>query len=197
MEKRIIWRRWRDPMAPLVKRDGAEPDDDHEEVFAAASRDDVLDGEPAELRPRERRGSFGPGIVGPFGVIPLHEENLPSKLFEFWMGHCNFDLTEKVVDEIKRVPGVETLDVGTRYRFRLGVGKAFAGRQVRDAVSDAACGRSALAALKALMGATHPFWSVYVMPGGRLEAAAGETAEEAAGKGRRFEKAANEVFRSW
>jgi hypothetical protein len=41
------------------------------------------------------------------------------------MGHTNFDITRRVAETIEITEGVETLDIYTRYRFRISVGKAF------------------------------------------------------------------------
>jgi hypothetical protein len=41
------------------------------------------------------------------------------------MGHTNFDISKKIAQMIERTDGVETLDIFTRYRFRVSIGKAF------------------------------------------------------------------------
>jgi hypothetical protein len=41
------------------------------------------------------------------------------------MGHTNFDISKKIAQIIERTDGVETLDIFTRYRFRVSIGKAF------------------------------------------------------------------------
>jgi hypothetical protein len=59
------------------------------------------------------------------GIIPMNENTMSGKIFNFWMGHTNFNITKKIADIIEQTDGVETLDIFTRYRFRIGVGKAF------------------------------------------------------------------------
>ena len=61
----------------------------------------------------------------PMGIIPITEYSTPSKVFNFWMAHTNFDITPKINSLIEKSEGVETLDVFTRYRLRIGIGKAF------------------------------------------------------------------------
>jgi len=61
----------------------------------------------------------------PMGMIPLNEQTLSSKIFNFWTGHTNFNITADIHNIIEQTEGVETLDVFTRYRLRVGVGKAF------------------------------------------------------------------------
>lgn len=65
------------------------------------------------------------------GVIPFYEHSLPSKIFKFWVGHTNFNISPKIAKVIEDTPGVETLDIFTRYRFRIGVGKIFDSKEVR------------------------------------------------------------------
>lgn len=52
--------------------------------------------------------------------------------YECWVGHCNFDVTPKIVSELNfKVPGVEYLEILGRYRFLVGIGKAFEFTDVR------------------------------------------------------------------
>jgi len=53
--------------------------------------------------------------------------------YECWVGHCNFDITQPIVSELNlNVPGVEYLKPLTRYRFLVGIGKAFEFSKVRS-----------------------------------------------------------------
>lgn len=64
-------------------------------------------------------------IASPLGLIPYNEYTASSKIFNFWLGHCNFDITPTIKDVIEKTDGVEILDIFTRYRFRIAVGKCF------------------------------------------------------------------------
>ena len=65
-------------------------------------------------------------------------EKIPSgKIFNFWVGHTNFDITRNIQQVISSVTGVEILDVFTRYRFRIAVAKAFKDRNVMNDISKA------------------------------------------------------------
>ena len=59
------------------------------------------------------------------GIIPITENTASNKIFNFWLGHTNFDITKDIALLIEETTGVETLDIFTRYRFRISVGKAF------------------------------------------------------------------------
>lgn len=56
------------------------------------------------------------------GIIP----NRQSKMsYRFYIGYTNFDLCYKHLNMLNEVPGVETLDFISRYRFRVGIGTLF------------------------------------------------------------------------
>lgn len=88
----------------------------------------VLDTDDAHLPPAPLRF-----ISTSMGPIPVTEYTQPSKVFNFWVGHTNFTITEEIFDILDEVEGVEILDVFTRYRFRVGVGKMYVdGNVLRD-----------------------------------------------------------------
>lgn len=67
--------------------------------------------------------------------FPVTQELLSSiKLstnFNCWVGHTNFNITKDVEQRLNNVEGVELCKVLTRYRFLIGVGKAFEFPEVR------------------------------------------------------------------
>jgi hypothetical protein len=74
-------------------------------------------------------------VMTPMGIVPVTEYSQPSKVFNFWTGHTNFDITNAVVKIIEKTRGVETLSIFTRYRCRVGVGKAFNDRDVLNSIA--------------------------------------------------------------
>lgn len=76
------------------------------------------------------------GVMTPYGMLPLTDDTLASRKFKFWVGHSNFRLTEDYYSIIGPTEGVETLDILTPYRFRIGVGKMFIDRTVMSRVRD-------------------------------------------------------------
>ena len=56
----------------------------------------------------------------PFGLLTMTDGASACKHFDFWILHTNFDITPIVARAIELVSGVETLDVLTRYRVRIG-----------------------------------------------------------------------------
>jgi len=57
------------------------------------------------------------------------ELRLPMKFYEdefdLWYLHTNFEIKLQDVENIEQVPGVESLDIYSRYRLRIGFGKLF------------------------------------------------------------------------
>ena len=115
MKRTIAWDKWQDPSEEEVKEDfnSEEWEDDNNPDMA-----NIISKIP-EL------------VSTPMGVFRLHDKMNPSKQFDCWVGHTNFDITPEIGEEIERVPGVEVLVFLTRYRFFLGVGKLFQFRDVR------------------------------------------------------------------
>ena len=119
----IVWEKWRDPLGY----------DDIEEKFLGKnnshhntndSDDDEEDSENDEenVIVKSIKDQF---VLTPLGLIPLTENTVSSKIFNFWTGHTTFPISKKISSIIENIDGVETLDVFTRYRFRISVGKAF------------------------------------------------------------------------
>ena len=64
-------------------------------------------------------------IMTPMGMIPAPEHSDPQKVFDLWTAHTNFDITANILNLVENTAGVETVDVYTRYRMRVGIGKMF------------------------------------------------------------------------
>lgn len=109
----IVWEKWVDPLDFDDTDDqvGAEP----EFIDEDADRSSAPKFEIKKIR----------AIATPMGIIPIGNQVSDSNLFNFWVGHSNFNITAKVAEIIEQSEGVESLDIFTRYRFRISVGKAF------------------------------------------------------------------------
>lgn len=117
---KIIWEKWRDPFGydldediidpPVPLRSNSNEDDEDD-------RDDDLLKNAKDVRCKI--------VMTPFGMIPYTENTASGKIFNFWTGHSNFSITQNISNMIEDTDGVETLDVFTRYRFRISIGKAF------------------------------------------------------------------------
>jgi hypothetical protein len=209
MANNIIWRKWQDPLAPLVNGKPAktyEQEEDEESPDYQKARHSF--GEDKAPRITKGKGFVGPAILGPHGIVPLHESNIPSALFNFWMGDTDFDLTKQVAKTISATPGVETLDIITRYRFRVGIGRSFAEQRVKGliekvlnpnppVVAIAALAKDPRANIKKMLAKKFSHWAIFVMPNGRVEVAGGSSAEEVNEKGKAYQAEAQETILSW
>lgn len=128
---KIVWQKWVDPFG----RDSI--DTEYETPNESNFLDDSL------LDPEEDKDKKHPEFVKesiqvmatPMGIIPINEHTASSKIFNFWVGHTNFDISKKISDIIEQTPGVETLDIFTRYRFRVAIGKVFDDGQVMRSIN--------------------------------------------------------------
>ena len=50
----------------------------------------------------------------------------------FWGGNTNFNISPMVSNIIEKTEGVEILSIYARYRFRIGIGRLFDSKQVRE-----------------------------------------------------------------
>lgn len=115
-ENIIVWEKWKDPFGDTNEDDF--PDDGIGDFFDEESDDMTILSEKS--MPKQVKV-----ISTPMGIIPLNEHTASGKIFNFWTGHTNFNITKGVFTILDNAEGVETLDIFTRYRFRVGIGKAF------------------------------------------------------------------------
>lgn len=135
-ERKILWLEWRDPLKPLATacRPLVEEGEDPLEVAEAReSWGNVLRTGFVE-DPISPTGDVGVGIITQMGIFPLHESNIPSKIFRFWTAHTNFVIGERELRAIKYAPGVEAVDVISPYRARVAIGLAFNEAEVKEGI---------------------------------------------------------------
>ena len=129
MNNKIIWEKWIDPYLP-ENVESQWPD--YEE--SQHRQEDVEDAEDNHNEPEIKRHLMY-AISSPMGIIPYNEYSAPSKVFNFWVGHTNFNITQPVANIIESTEGIEILDIFTRYRFRIAIGKNFKDRNVMNTVN--------------------------------------------------------------
>ena len=118
----IIWQKWIDPF--FGNDDDATDNDWSEPNYSDI--DSQLENEEDEEKEHNSSNKKPIKVIAtPMGIIPMNEHTASGKIFNFWIGHTNFDITQKVLSIIESTDGVESLDIFTRYRFRIAVGKAF------------------------------------------------------------------------
>ena len=121
-----MWQKWIDPFAQdddeiaeeFDPYTGSYTNEDEDEDENIGDKDIKNFLSNKQLKPIK-------AIATPMGIIPVNDNTASGKLFNFWVGHTNFDISKKIANIIEKTDGVETLDIFTRYRFRIAVGKAF------------------------------------------------------------------------
>ncbi len=126
----IIWQKWADPFGEDDKIDISddllESRSSYSDILEEDDRTDMVNlQKPIKV------------ISTPMGIIPINDDTASGKIFNFWLGHTNFDITPKIANEIERTEGVETLNIFTRYRFRIAIGKAFTDSAVMNDIQSA------------------------------------------------------------
>lgn len=124
-QAQIVWEKWIDPFGEDIEetRWNNYDDEDSDDI---STQQELFKNKSKSVRV----------ISSPMGLIPYNEYTSSAKIFNFWVGHTNFNLSKEIVNLIETCDGVEILDVFTRYRFRLGVGKCFNDSDVMQKIQD-------------------------------------------------------------
>jgi hypothetical protein len=126
----IKWQKWIDPFG-LEHEDAKWTDYDNkiETIESIKTKiktpDEHYDLEENPYEEKQTTNNPIKVIASPMGLIPYNEHTASSKIFNFWVGHTNFSISKAIVSIIENSDGVEILDIFTRYRFRIAIGKCF------------------------------------------------------------------------
>jgi hypothetical protein len=116
----IVWEKWVDPFHEVSSMEEEELE------TIETDEDQILP--PNHMMPMK-------AIITPIGLMPIDSLST-SEIFNFWIGHSNFSITKDIASIIEQSDGVEVLDIITRYRFRVGIGKIFTDRDVMKKIND-------------------------------------------------------------
>ena len=125
---KIIWEKWTDPFG-----------DNLDETKWNHYDDEEMDEETEIFDNEMLRSKFTKPvkvIASPMGLIPYNEYTASGKIFNFWVGHTNFNISKNISDIIEKCEGVELLDIFTRYRFRIGIGKCFIDHEIMSTINE-------------------------------------------------------------
>ena len=124
----ITFEKWIDPLDPKSKITDRNKYFDGQEVEFM----DIMQKEKEkEKREKDEDEEESPELkgskvfMGPHGIIPINFHNIPSKQYNFWVYHTNFNVSEKVLLLMNKIEGVEVLKLWTRYRGWIGIGRLF------------------------------------------------------------------------
>ena len=124
IERTIVWEKWKDPY------------DEKDEWFPKNDNEKIKEEEFSE----EEEITFEqiPQIfMANMGMVPADRPPSIGKIFNFWTGHTSFSISAPIAAKIEDIEGVEILDIYTRYRFRVGIGKLFKDRDVMNNIQRA------------------------------------------------------------
>lgn len=108
-----------------------------ENVYDSYEEDEIFEDQEIEEEEEEYQENKQQPILflNPYDYDGTPEIDV-TKLFNFWLCHCNFDIDHNCSDIIESCEGVETLEIITRYRFRISIGKVFTDREVMSNINE-------------------------------------------------------------
>jgi len=131
----IVWEKWIDPFGNDI--DETLWTDYNNDTEMGVLMDSQEPDEETRERPLIKNISKSIKVIAsPLGLIPYNEHTASSKIFNFWIGHSNFNISEFIKNTIENIDGVEILDIFTRYRFRIAVGKCFNDSETMKLIND-------------------------------------------------------------
>jgi hypothetical protein len=132
----IVWEKWIDPFGQELddakwtdyenKIDNSLNEIEYEDDYEDVDEEHQVFGSDKEIKV----------IATPMGLIPYNELTAPGKIFNFWVAHTNFNISPPVSKIIEETEGVEILDIFTRYRFRVSIGKCFNASETMKSIND-------------------------------------------------------------
>lgn len=125
IQPKIIWEKWVDPFGLDI--DEAQWGDYDEDGGDLSFQSEFI---------KKNNTPSVRVIASPVGLIPYNEYSASGKIFNFWMAHTNFNISKEVANILENIGGVEILDIFTRYRFRVGIGKCFMEQDVMKNIKD-------------------------------------------------------------
>lgn len=138
--KSIVWQKWVDPLGNSPDETDWLPEDIEEEQEQEDEDEETYDSTRRGSNQEAHKAHLVPCIKTPMGLMPMGQDIVPSsRIFNFWLAHTNFNITQAISEQIEKVDGVETLDIFTRYRFRIAIGKAFSASIVMQNIQNQLC----------------------------------------------------------
>lgn len=135
MKPLIVWEKWVDPFGDdMDEAKWTDYNNDIQDLTDDIDDDDETMEEPLPHIIKNTKPIKV--IASPMGLIPYNEHTASGKIFNFWLGHTNFNISKKIESMIEQCDGVEILDTFTRYRFRIAIGKCFNDSETMKLIND-------------------------------------------------------------
>lgn len=132
-ENLLVWEKWRDPFLGYDENEIDVENSNHPHFLGSGDEEDYSEEDYEENNFSNKKPVRI--IYTPMGIIPYNEYTASSTIFNFWVGHTSFSITYDIGAIIEQANGVETLDIFTRYRFRIGIGKVFKESEVMQNIT--------------------------------------------------------------
>jgi len=163
VENKIVWQKWEDPML---------------------NKSNIIPFNMNQFLPKENDDPYDP--IQDFEDDPkdIDLSHIEAIRPDFWIINTNFDITKNVFEAIYAIPGVETLEVLTRYRARIGFPKSglFEPRETINNINKSLCCDnlplecsdndiilSRTAKIKKKIN-KYKHWTMWILPNGNIEA---------------------------
>lgn len=117
-KNRIMWEKFKNPYEDIdmeMEEEVDEYDDAYEEQ-------------------EKKHQKIQPVILTPQGPIGIYR--LTDDVMNFWIVHTTFRLTGPIMKLVSKTSGVESVEVYTPYRMRIGVGKLFPMGNVKSEIDN-------------------------------------------------------------
>jgi len=178
MTKKVVWEQWKDPLM-------------------SNQTEDVIPEYDNDYNSGLNKPVPQPFIHTQFGLLAIMNHMSASNHFDFWMMHTNFNITHDFAIMIEALPGVETIEVYTRYRMRLGFPKSglFKSNEIMNHITEIIkqldtektklllSGFEEQIQQKVLettgqVSEKYPIWAIWVAPNGKIDIIGAEVKDE-------------------
>jgi hypothetical protein len=122
MERKITWEKFIDPLNANL--DEVEtPGFGDVNIHDINEVDDDLDEE--DISDKNIHGiAHSKLMYTQFGLLTVTNNVLACNQFDFWVMHTNFPITHDILTILDNIDGIETIEVLTKYRIRIGFPKS-------------------------------------------------------------------------
>lgn len=133
MKKKIGWQKYEDVIEQNMSSPVLQSMIDHIQERMSTENDEVDENYEYE-EDQEIKNDLNMSMI-PLSPQLIEDITMLSN-FDCWMAHTNFDVTNRIKDELNTTEGIELLKVCSRYRFFIGIGKMFKFSDVRKNIEN-------------------------------------------------------------
>jgi len=134
MKRKIGWELFEEPKEEIVLLENIN--EYEEDSFDIDQQESMMN----SINPMDIL-SLNSKIYTPFGQYDKNNPFNPYKMFECWIGHTNFAITDEVFNTLdNKIEGIGALKVLSKYRFFIGIEKMFSFPFVRSSIQKELCG---------------------------------------------------------